>query len=214
MSGKHLQNRVDPWGALHAVSDYGTLMGNRGILHDQDNRIVRPWAHQNWVACLLSFKSIKRPRPFSPGNYSELFFLDEATALSAGHRPCACCQRERYLKFKSAWLKGNATEALGDSASTPNIDRLLHKERAVRGGAKQTFEAELESLPRGVMFEWEDVAYLVSDRGVLPWSFKGYGASKSIERHQVVRVLTPASIVRAVACGFSPRFHWSANELA
>ncbi len=94
-----LQNRVDPWGYLRATSARGSLMGNRGILHNQEKRIVRPWAHKAWIACLLSYGSVRRA-VFAPGNYSELFFLDEATALSAGHRPCGQCQRERYRLFK------------------------------------------------------------------------------------------------------------------
>ena len=83
-----LQNRVNPWGALCAVSDRGQLMGNQGILHNEHNNIVRAWKHKAWVTCLLQFKDIQRPKPFSQGNYSELFFLDEVTAFAAGHRPC------------------------------------------------------------------------------------------------------------------------------
>jgi hypothetical protein len=206
-----LQNRVDPWGTLCAVSNRGTLMGNRGILHDEFNQIVRPWAHKAWVTCLLSFKGIKRPRPFSQGNYSELFFLDEATAFSAGHRPCAYCQRERHLCFKETWLRANVEESTRPSVRMPDIDNVLHNERAIRGGGKRTFDAPLFDLPFGSMFEYEGNALLVAVRGYLPWSFEGYGAPRHIGSKTSVRVLTPESIVRAFSAGFVPNMHSSAN---
>lgn len=205
-----LQNRVNPWGALCAVTSRGTLMGNRGILHDEKNRIVKPWAHQAWVTCLPSFKDIKRPRPFSQGNYSELFFLDEVTAFAAGHRPCAYCQRERNRDFKDAWLRANYPERSCSQMKWPEIDKVLHNERAVRGGGKQTFEAALADLPIGAMFEWKETAYLVSTRGYLRWSFEGYGNPVTIDRNAQVFVLTPLSIVRTFSVGFIPNAHFSA----
>ena len=100
-----LQNRVDPWGRLVSVAARGTLIGNRGILHDGGGRIVRPWKGKAWIACALQWKDWQR-RPFKPGTWTELFFLDEATAFSAGHRPCKLCRRARHLEFKQAWLDG------------------------------------------------------------------------------------------------------------
>lgn len=102
-----LQNRVDPSGRLCAVQSRGMLMGNRGILHNDRNEIIKPRAHKAWVTCLLEYKGIKRPKPFSKGSYSELFFLDEATAFAAGHLPCAYCQRARHLAFKASWVRAN-----------------------------------------------------------------------------------------------------------
>ena len=96
------QNRVDPWGAFHAVSNRGTLMGNRGILHNAEQVIVSRWKSKRWLTCALHFKVIRR-QVFSPGNYSELFFLDEATAFAAGHRPCNDCRRDRLKDFREAW---------------------------------------------------------------------------------------------------------------
>ncbi|MFV0679418.1 hypothetical protein [Ottowia sp.] len=186
-------------------------MGNRGILHDECNRIVKPWAHKAWVTCLLSFKEIKRPRPFSQGNYSELFFLDETTAFSAGHRPCAHCQRERHLRFKEAWLRANVAEAARSSTNMPEIDNALHNERAIRGGGKQTFDATLSDLPVGAMLEYEGQAFLVATRGYLPWSFEGYGSPRNIDGGMSIKVLTPESIVRTFAIGFIPNAHSSAN---
>ena len=185
-------------------------MGNRGILHDDANRIIRPWAHKAWVTCLLEFKGIKRARPFSKGNYSELFFIDEATAFAAGHRPCAYCQRQRHLAFKEAWLGANVAQESRAGMSMKEIDAMLHAERAVRGGRKVTYDAMLHELPGGVIFEYEQRAYLVSRQGrYLPWSFGGYAESRDIEPTAVVKVLTPRSIVQAFERGFSPLVHES-----
>lgn len=131
-------------------------MGNRGILHDENSQIVKHWARQSWVTCLLSFKNIKRPRLFSQGNYSELFFLDEVTAFAAGHRPCAYCQRERNREFKDIWLHANVPEISDSKMNWPEIDKALHNERAIRGGGKRTYEAKLGDLPIGAMFEWRE----------------------------------------------------------
>src|SRR5262245_6877749 len=92
------QNRVDPFGRLHAVEARGTWMGNRGVLHNERGQVVAQWRLKRWITCTLSFKNRWRP-VFTPRRYSELFFLDEATAFSAGHRPCAECRRERYNEF-------------------------------------------------------------------------------------------------------------------
>lgn len=187
-------------------------MGNRGILHNESNQIVKPWAHKSWVTCLLSYKSIKRPKPFSKGNYSELFFLDEATAFSAGHRPCSYCQRERHIAFKNAWLHGNMENSARQSVLMSEIDTILHSERAIRGGGKQTFEAQLSELPTGSMFEHDGKAFLVSDHGHLPWSFEGYLSPMTLNRTAKVRVLTPQSVVKAFSAGFVPEMHPSANN--
>jgi len=186
-------------------------MGNRGILHDDHNRVVRPWAHKAWVTCLLEFKGITRPKPFSKGNYSELFFLDEVTAFAAGHRPCAYCQRARHLEFKDAWVKANVPEELRTSMKMPDIDKVIHAERAISGGGKRTYDAPLVELPTGAIFEYDDRAYLVSSFGYLPWSFAGYGEAESIGLTTRVRVLTPRSVVRAFTTGFTPTVHQTAR---
>lgn len=210
MTSPNLQNRVDPWGALRAVAHRGMLMGNRGILHDARNSIVRPWAHKAWVTCLLEFKGMKRNKPFSEGNYSELFFIDEATAFAAGHRPCAYCQRERHREFKAAWVRANVSSETSTTTLMPAIDSVLHAERCIPGGRKVTFDSPLDALPVGAMFEHQANAYLVAPAGCLPWSFSGYGAATSIGAGEVVNVLTPQSVVRAFAAGFTPQFHPSA----
>ena len=101
-----LQNRVDPYGKLHAIAARGAWMGNRGILHDDEKRIVAPWRLKRWITCALTFRGRKR-QVFAPHRYSELFFLDEATSFAAGHRPCAECRRERYNEFRAAWFEAN-----------------------------------------------------------------------------------------------------------
>src|SRR5262245_6485047 len=124
------QNRVTPWGEIVAMPERGTLMGNRGLLHDAEGQIMRPWRERRWIICLLDFKG-RRRSVMSPGLYTELFFLDEATALAAGHRPCAECRRERFNAFRDAWLKGNGGAA---PVTAPDIDRRLHEERLGPGG--------------------------------------------------------------------------------
>ncbi|NHZ42821.1 hypothetical protein [Massilia aquatica] len=211
MVTQHLQNRVDPWGQLRTVASRGTRMGNRGILHNDANQIVRPWKHKRWVTCMLEFKQIKRPKPFSRGNYSELFFLDEATAFAAGHRPCGDCQKARHLDFKEKWLAANVDAQLRSALSMDDVDIVLHAERCVRGGGKTRFAATLGELPKGTMFEFDAAAFLVTAAGYLPWSFDGYGPAKRIDGATAVTVLTPASIVRAFEQGFVALVHASAG---
>ena len=191
-----LQNRVDPWGRLHSVAARGAWMGNRGVLHDASRQIVRPWRLKAWILCRLEFKG-RRREVFAPGRYSELFFLDEATAFSAGHRPCAECNRERFNAFKHAWPS---------AAKAAEIDDVLHAER-IAGG----YEARLDELPDGVMIERDAAALLVRGEALHAWSFAGYGAPLPRLPGAIrVRVLTPRSMVRAIAQGLSPQIHPSA----
>lgn len=199
------QNRVDPWGRLHAVPARGAWMGNRGVLHDASRSVVRPWRSRAWILCRLQFKG-RRREVFTPGRYSELFFLDEATAFAAGHRPCAECNRERFGAFKQAWLAGNPA-APGIKAS--DIDRVLHAER-ISGGDKVTYEARVDTLPDGVMIVHEGTAYLVRGDALYAWSFEGYGKPLPRGALSRVRVLTPRSMVGAVGHGLSPQIHPSA----
>ena len=207
-----LQNRVDPWGRLHAVANRGTLMGNRGILHDDTNQIIRPWAHKGWVTCALTYKTIKRDKPFSVGHYSELFFLDEATAFAAGHRPCATCRRPRFDLFKEAWCRANSCGTTPRGIAVADIDKALHLERATPGGGKQTYQAATSDLPVGVMVEWQRAPYLRALHGWLPWSFSGYGQPVQINSEAIVDVLTPRSVVNAFRAGFVPEVHGSASR--
>jgi hypothetical protein len=196
-----LQNRVDPWGRLHAVEARGEWMGNRGVLHDASKRIVRPWRLKAWILCRLQFKGRQR-QVFTSARYSELFFLDEATAFAAGHRPCAECNRQRFNQFKRAWTT---------SARASEIDRVLHDER-IAGGEKRCYETRLGELPDGVMVERDDTALLVRGEALFPWSFAGYGAPLSRPSGDTrIRVLTPRSMVRAIGHGLAPQVHRSAE---
>src|SRR3954453_18158595 len=136
------QNRVTPFGEIVAVPERGSLMGNRGILHDAaarddpDARIRRRWAGRAWISCLLEFRGRRDP-VMAPGHYTRLFFLDEPTALAAGHRPCAYCRRAAYNAFRDAWAAGNPQHGLGPTPRATEIDRVLHAERLGLGGGKR-----------------------------------------------------------------------------
>jgi hypothetical protein len=206
------QNRVDPWGRLHAVTNLGMMMGNRGILHDERGAIVRQWASQHWVTCLLDFRERRSPGAFRPGHYSKLFFLDEATAFAAGHRPCGECQRARYLAFRAAWIAANVPAGEGEKFSVQALDRQLHSERTAsraQGTNVSFLQARVVDLPPGALVEWADHAWLVTPPGQLRrWSFDGYAAPRDAPQESV-RVLTPASVVRAFRHGFAPQVHAS-----
>jgi hypothetical protein len=191
-----LQNRVDPYGALHATEARGAWMGNRGVLHDADRRIVRPWQVRRWITCVLRFKDRKR-EVFAPDRYSELFFLDEATSLAAGHRPCAECRRPRYEEFRELWPHGRV--------KADQIDRVLHEERLDAAGGKRTYRAALASLPDGTMVEHRRSPHLLWGGRLRPWSFFGYGPAVAAEPGEERIVLTPLSIVEAIRAGFVPQ---------
>lgn len=182
-------------------------MGNRGILHDANNQIVRPWAHRSWVTCLLEYGNLKRPKPFSPGNYSELFFLDEATAFAAGHRPCNFCQRTRSRAFKSAWLEANVPIEQHESFAMSALDAHLHAERVGPGRSKGTYRALFSDLPDGAMFQVEGLAYLAVGGVGHQWSFQGYSDTRVFPADLEVSALTPRSVVAAFSKGFRPRWH-------
>lgn len=117
-----LQNRVDPFGTIHAVPAHGTSMGNRGVLHDEQQRIVRPYSTKSWVTCSLRFKG-RRRKLVQPGRYTELFFLDEATSIAARHRPCGECRRNRLDEFKEAWIAANGGPEDGRTLLQPSTGR-------------------------------------------------------------------------------------------
>src|SRR3954449_4293664 len=121
------QNRVTPFGEIIAIPERGTFMGNRGVLHDAEGRIRRAWQLQRWIVCVLEFRGRQRT-VMAPGRYTELFFLDEATALAAGHRPCAECRHARFLDFCNAWGKANPGEGRRSRPTADEIDRRLHAE--------------------------------------------------------------------------------------
>jgi len=202
-----LQNRVTPFGELIATPARGTLMGNRGCLHDAARRIRRPFAAKRWIACVLDFKGRHRT-VMAPGQYTELFFLDEATALAAGHRPCAECQRARYDLFRAHWV-GRARPL----PSAEDMDDVLHAERLDGQRAKRTYTERLARLPSGAMVtDGAGHAFLADAGTLLPWSPAGYGARVRRPADTRCRVLTPRSIVRALARGYPVTVHASASR--
>jgi hypothetical protein len=208
------QNRATPFGQIIATPERGTLMGNRGILHDHDGRIRRQWALRRWILCVLEFRGRHRII-MSPNRYTELFFLDEATGLAAGHRPCAECQRRRYREFRDAWSAGTLDR---DPSShlrwSDEIDAHLHAERLDPARSKRTFHASLGDLPDGVFVTRageSDRACLILGDALLLWSPGGYRDRLPRENRERVCVLTPRSTVAAIRAGFTPRFHPSAG---
>jgi len=205
-----LQNRVTPFGELIATPARGTLMGNRGRLHDRDRRIVRRVvrSYRAWVTCLLEFKGRRRV-VMAPDRYTELFFLDEATALAAGHRPCGECRRGDYRRFKALWLVANRDPGLRTDTAIGPIDRELHRDRLAADGRARTYTAQLGALPDGVFVVMPDsVEPLLYWRGRLaPWSAAGYGASRAASKEWRVRVLTPRSTTATIAAGYVPAVH-------
>jgi hypothetical protein len=207
-----LQNRVDPYGKLHAIEARGAWMGNRGILHDDEKRIVAPWRLKRWITCSLSFRGRKR-QVFAPHRYSELFFLDEATSFAAGHRPCAECRRERYNEFREGWIEANPDSAASRKVGADAIDSVLHAERAIRGGGKKTWQAQSAELPPGTFIEHRGRAHLIWNGELWPWTFAGYQDRVSMSAAAVeVAVLTPQSVVRVFESGFTPQVHASARD--
>jgi hypothetical protein len=187
------------------------MMGNRGILHDAEKRIVRQWVSKSWVACDPGYKKIDRKPLFQVGRYSELFFLDEATAYAAGHRPCAYCQRERFNSFKTLWAASHRAAESSSTLPVKEIDAQLHRERAARGGKKVVFTAPLANLPDGTMIEVNQLAILLHRGRQFTWSFEGYKPAIPVHVGSQVNVLTPESIVQLFGQGLKPLVHASAD---
>ena len=204
-----LQNRVDPCGMIFASPARGTFMGNRGgALHDRNREIVRQYASRRWITCLLEFKGRHRV-VMSPGRYTELFFLDEAVALAAGHRPCAECRRERFNAFKAAWNRsGDPRDVLANE-----IDIQLHPTRIDHHRGKVTFHAPLNSLPDGCFVQIDGSSYLVYGDALLLWSPAGYVEKRNRPNDLIAQLLTPEPVVRCIRRGYKPEIHKSSLAL-
>lgn len=186
-------------------------MGNRGCLHDANGAIRRAFANKRWIACLLEFRGIHRT-VMAPNRYTELFFLDEATALAAGHRPCAECQPTRYRAYRDAWARARSKGAGSRVPSADEMDRVLHVERVQAGGAKAMYAARIAGLPDGAMVaDVADRPFLVLQPVLLPWEPGGYGDPIRTEPRLVLRVLTPRSTVGALSGGYRAGIHDSAR---
>jgi hypothetical protein len=206
------QNRVTAFGEIIATPARGTFMGNRGVLHDPEGHIRRPWQVKRWLVCVLEFRGRHRT-VMAPGHYTELFFLDEATALAAGHRPCFECRRQRYLAFQDAWRVG-----LRKSKSLPTageMDDQLHIERIDTDRSKRTFPARLVELPDGVLVQRSGApsdAFLIWNGKLHLWSPSRYCESIPYRKNEEVRVLTPPSTIEAIRAGYVPAVHPSVTS--
>jgi len=199
-----LQNRVTPFGDLIATEARGLLMGNRGRLHDAGRRIVRYAQGRRWIACLTSFRG-RRRAVMSPGSYTELFFLDEAVALAAGHRPCAECRREDYRRFRAAWAR-----AAPGGASADDMDRRLHADRLAGPRTRRTYRERMDGLPDGAYVEVDGAAWLVWEGSMRAWSPARYAGRRDLVRAPVT-VITPRCVVEVIRAGYRPAVHPSAG---
>lgn len=216
-----LQNRVTPEGEIVASTARGTVLGNRGgCLHRPDKSLgKRRWVSKAWIACRLEFKG-RRREVMSPGKYTELFFVDEATALAAGHRPCFECRRadaERFAEiFARVWEQTESDwplEMARGRAKADAMDTVLHGERLTKDGGKRVFEAQVGCLPDGTFVRHEGKPAMIWRGGILPWSLEGYAGDRQEFLAKTVSVLTPRSIVAVILGGYVPSVHESALKL-
>ncbi|MGA7791375.1 MAG: hypothetical protein WCA56_24745 [Xanthobacteraceae bacterium] len=202
-----LQNRVNPFGDLFVAPARGLFLGNRGgRFHSEAKTLTaRRWVSRQWICCVLDFKD--RQRDVWGRFYTELFFLDEPTALAAGHRPCFECRRQEALEFAARWQKAFKLRTRPRAAE---MDDILHRER-LEGRAKRRHRCDLDVLPDGAVVALEEGAFAVRGDLLLRWTPQGYDARKSRPRRIVVDVLTPPSIVAVLSAGYRPHWHPSAR---
>jgi hypothetical protein len=203
-----LQNRVNPFGEFIATPARGLFMGNRGGRFHTDARTLtaRRWASRQWICCVLDFKN--RQRDVWGRFYTELFFLDEPSALAAGHRPCFECRRADALRFAEGWRQAHQLRA---RPMAPAMDRVLHAER-LTGRAKRLNQREISSLPDSAFIALDGEAFAVRGDALLHWTPAGYDARRNRPRHGLVDVLTPPSILAVLAAGYQPHWHESAER--
>lgn len=185
-----LQNRVTPLGELVAAPERGLVFGNRGCLHDSDRNIRRAWAVKRWIACRLDFRGRRRSPLMQPGRYTELFFLDEMTALAAGHRACAECRRTDYRRLQEVWDGPVGADA---------IDDRLHGERLAGPHA-----ADVDTLPDGTFVFRDDAPWLVLGADLCRWTPGGYTDRAPRPERGTARVITPPSLVALLRAGWEP----------
>lgn len=204
-----LQNRVTPFGEIVAYPERGLLMGNRGILLDETKHIVSSWQVKRWIACRTEFRGRWRP-VMQPHTWTELFFLDEATAFAAGHRPCAQCRYADYQRFAATWAAWS-----GERMNAEQMDAILHGDRLEGRGAhqrKRTYHDEIAALPDGAFICFDGAAWLRWRGHLLAWSPAGYSARQPLPTAGMVEVLTPRALVAVLKSGYKPMIHPSAND--
>ena len=210
MTGKQstgpLQNRVDPFGVIHADPARGSFMGNRGIIHDANTRTLlkRRWTTKAWIICVCEFRGRKRT-VMSPGTYTELFFFDEVTALAAGHRPCFECRRQAAKQYAGCFADAHRIA----DPKVREIDALLHSQRLASGGETISIDVDrLGGLPDGTMISVSGRPMALRNNSVLPWSFAGYETPIPLSEltSLAVSVITPKATVAVLKAGYHPEF--------
>jgi hypothetical protein len=202
-----LQNRVTPLGDIVATPHRGLFTGNRGIIHDPATKTLlkKRWSSLAWITCVCEFRGWRR-KVMATRSWTELFFLDEATAFAAGHRPCFFCRRVDANRFRAAWEEGNGAKNI----RAWEIDAVLHRERLDRGRKRlHPLPMALAQLPEGTMLQAGADSYLVSRGRTLRWSFEGYTPA-GIDAASAM-LLTPPATVRAFQAGYRPMLHPSAD---
>jgi hypothetical protein len=202
-----LQNRVTPFGEIIATPARGLFTGNRGIIHDPESRTLlkKRWSLKCWLICQLKYKHFHRV-PMARRSWTELFFLDEATALAAGHRPCFYCSRERVEAFRAAWAEGNG----GPILAAPELDAILHRERLQQRKKRiHPLPGPISRLPDGAMVAAEDTAFMIVQGRPLRWTPFGYESVDKAPRTE--GLLTPPSTLAALRAGYRPVLHASAQ---
>lgn len=199
-----LQNRVDPFGRIISTPARGLWLGNRGVIHNDRKQIVMPYKHQAWIICKLEFKGRTR-KVMTPGRWTELFFLDEATALAAGHRPCFECRREDANRFKYFWIQGNQDYHFDMKTSIREIDAIIHAERIDKEKRKVMHERTLNEIPDGCFIRMNEDAFLISRGKSHRWTPFGYEDGSNVQDQLSLEILTPSSIVNALKAGYVPQ---------
>jgi hypothetical protein len=201
-----LQNRVTPQGDIIATPHRGMFTGNRGIIHDPATKtlLTRRWSCNAWLTCVCEFRG-RRRKVMGGRSWTELFFLDEATAFAAGHRPCFYCRRDDANRFRAAWEEGNGIADI----LAPDTDIVLHRER-LEGGKKRlhALPMPLRQLPDGTMVQAGTESYLIASGRALLWSPGGYCQAQNALTDAML--LTPPSTLRAFGAGYRPVLHQSA----
>ena len=204
-----LQNRVTPTGDIIATPHRGMFTGNRGIIHNPATKtLTRRWASQAWLTCVCEFRG-RRREVMGGRSWTELFFLDEATALAAGHRPCFFCRRDDANRFRAAWEEGNGAK----DVRARDIDAVLHRERLDRGKKRlHALTTPLQRLPDGAMVQQGAESFLIVQGQALLWSPAGY--REAPDAVDEAMLLTPPSTLRALSAGYRPMLHPSAMATA
>ena len=201
-----LQNRVTPTGDIIATAHRGLFTGNRGIIHDPATRTLlkRRWATKAWITCVCEFRGRRRD-VMATRSWTELFFLDEATAFAAGHRPCFFCRRDDANRFRSCWEKGNGAKKV----LAREMDAVLHGERLDHGRKRlHPLPMPVAQLPDGAMVQAGEESFLIVQGRALQWSMAGY--QKAEAALDDAMLLTPPSTLRALGAGYRPVLHPSA----